>query len=395
MIHINWNSPKKYLWVINAFLFNIDRVFSKRNNKIWIFGAWGGNKYEDNTRYLFEYVNKYHKDIRAIWFTKTKRNEEIIRNCGYEAYCWDCKEAKFIQKKAGIVVYTHGLMDFGLLPRVGGATIVSLWHGVGFKKTYNAKYSGWQLWIKKNMDKIFSWTYRDITMVTSEYTRYQFSGIFSLSRKDIVCTTGQPRNDIFHTEVQKHRILQNLGINSTKNIILYMPTYRSSTMGVNAMEDIIRHLYKSAELDNALDQTNSILIIKPHPLTPPIHLANRNNFIILDYYLVENNQKLLAVSDTLISDYSSCIVDFALLQRPIIFFLPDHKTFIEKSEPLYKEFLDICESEYCTTAEQLAKKLTIPSMNMVNAINALYEDINIKGTCYTENVYNAIIEHLK
>ena len=174
-----------------------------------------------------------------------------------------------------------------------------------------------------------------------------------------------------------------------------MPTYRSTAMGVNAMEDIVEHLYSSVELDTTLDQTNSILIVKPHPLTPHIHLSNRENFVILDYYSVENNQELLAVSDTLISDYSSCVIDFALLQRPIIFFSPDIKNFNNKSEPLYKEFMDIYELEFCTTVEQLTKKLTTPSINMANAINALYEDVKIKGTCYTENVYNAIVENLK
>ena len=110
--------------------------------------------------------------------------------------------------------------------------------------------------------------------------------------------------------------------------------------------------------------------------------------------MVENNQELLAVSDILISDYSSCMVDFALLERPVIFFLPDHEAFITQSEPLYKEFMELCESEYCTTAKQLANKIANPGKTVVNAINNLYEDKTIKGTCYTENVYNAIVEHL-
>ena len=394
MVKIDWHNPRKYLWIINAFLFHLDKILSKRDRNIWIFGAWKGRKYDDNTRYLFEYVNRCHKEIRAIWFTKSDSSKQEVRNFGYEAYCFDEKEAKKIQKKAGVVIYTHGLSDFGFYPRVGGAFVVSLWHGMAFKKIYNDKYSGWQLMLKKMLDRIFSWTYRDITMVTSEYTKRQFSSIFGLTKKDVVCITGQPRNDIFRAGLQKKDVLKDLEIDCAKNVILYMPTYRGEAMGANAMDNIVRHLYESAELANALDQTNSILVVKPHPLTPRINIPNRKNFIVLDWYMVGNNQELLAVSDALISDYSSCVIDFALLDRPIIFFLPDHEAFITQSEPLYKEFLDLCESEYCTTAEQLASKIKKPNKAVVNTINNLFEDIAIKRTCYTENVYNAIVEHL-
>ena len=395
MVHVNWKSPRKYLWIVNAILFNFDRIFTRRDNYIWIFGAWEGKKYDDNSRFLFEFVNKFHKEIRAIWFTKEERNNKEIQSLGYEAYCWNSKEAQAIQKKAGVVLYTHGLIDLGFLPRVGGAVIVSLWHGTGFKKIYNDKYSGWQLVAKRMLDKVFSWTYRDVTMVTSEYTKQQFSSIFGLTEKDTIYITGQPRNDIFCLGLQKKEILKNSGIDYQKNVILYMPTYRSASMGTNAMDDLVRCLYESVELSNALNKTNSILVVKPHPLTPHIHLINRNNFIIIDYYMVENNQELLAVSDVLISDYSSCVVDYALLGRPVIFYLPDHEVFVKQSEPLYQEFIDLCESEYCTTVEQLANKIINPGKAVVNAINDLFEDKAIKGTCYTENVYNAIVGHLK
>ena len=45
----------------------------KRKNNVWIFGAWAGQNYSDNTKYLFEYVNEHQKDIRAIWITKSEK----------------------------------------------------------------------------------------------------------------------------------------------------------------------------------------------------------------------------------------------------------------------------------------------------------------------------------
>lgn len=37
-----------------------------KNKNIWVFGAWRGQLYADNAKYLFEYVTENKKDIRPI-----------------------------------------------------------------------------------------------------------------------------------------------------------------------------------------------------------------------------------------------------------------------------------------------------------------------------------------
>ena len=96
----------------------------------------------------------------------------------------------------------------------------------------------------------------------------------------------------------------------------------------------------------------------------------------------------------LITDYSSCIMDYALLDRPVAFYMPDHEQFMKLSEPLYDEFFDLCRFDNCSTPEQLASLILNPSKAAVNAINELFEDSSIKGTCYCENVYNAIAKEV-
>ena len=41
-----------------------------RSRAIWVFGAWFGHRYADNSRYVFEYVNEYQPEIRAVWLTR-------------------------------------------------------------------------------------------------------------------------------------------------------------------------------------------------------------------------------------------------------------------------------------------------------------------------------------
>lgn len=44
-----------------------------------MFGSWFGELYEDNSKALFEYVNKKDKKIKPIWISKNKRIIEYLR----------------------------------------------------------------------------------------------------------------------------------------------------------------------------------------------------------------------------------------------------------------------------------------------------------------------------
>lgn len=394
MKKINWKSARKWSWPLNVFAYNANRLIRHRDKNLWVFGGREGHQYDDNSRYLFEYVNQNHPEIKAVWLCEDDALASRIRSKGYQAYTFYSKEGVEMAKNAGVAVYSHGLIDFGKFPRVGGAFIVSLWHGVGFKKIYNDTYKGFYKCVKNIMDMFFSWTWRDLTIATSDYTKSQFAGIFGISEKNVVIA-GQPRNDIFKLNLRKVDVLDSLKIDCTKKIILYMPTYRGFNMGKDAMEKIVGDLYRSNKLNQVLKDTNSIFIAKLHPLTPRVDLKNRDNFVVLDYGDVKDNQALLAVSDMLITDYSSCVVDFALQDRPVLFYMPDHENFIKQAEPLYDVFFDVCKHNHCETIEELCKGIASPSNEADQYINQIFESEDIKGTNYCENVYSAIVEKIK
>ena len=384
---------KIVLWPINALSFNLCRLIPLRDKRIWLFGGWEGQKYDDNSRFLFEFVSD-KEGIQAIWLSNNKEIIEKITKTGRKAFLARSIKGKYYSLRAGVAVYSHGLMDFGHFPLIGGAKIISLWHGVGFKKIYNDKYSGVKLLTKKSLNRIFSWTYRDITFVTSDYVKKQFSGIFGLTSASIIKYSGQPRNDIFRQNLQKDKILSKLSIDYNRRVIIYMPTYRGKELGERAMENIVKTLFESDRLNEVLEKEKCVFIAKLHPLTPHMDIPRRKNFVILDYGEVDSNQELLGVSDMLITDYSSCCVDFALLNRPIIFFQPDEEEFIKKSEPLYEELMDVLHINRCTTPDELAEVIENPSLEAVDKLNDVFEDESIRGTCYSENVYKVICKEM-
>lgn len=380
---------KKIIYPLNIVLFNLCRLIPFRNKRLWIFGALEGKKYDDNSKAMFEYMLQAHSDeYRCVWLTNNANIVNQLRALGHEAYLNSTWKGKKIQLRAGVAFYTHGLMDFGWWPLVGGAKVVALWHGMGFKQIYNGKYHGMKLRLKKTLDHFFSWTYRNVSTVTSEYAAGWVTRMFTLNPKQIYIT-GQPRNDVLRS-VNRDEVLSSIGINPKKKVAIFMPTYRQQTMGEDAMERIVTALYQSKELHDVLQEKNILFLVKLHPLTPPIELPDRDDFRILSYKDVTDNQQLMGACDMLVTDYSSCYVDYALVQRPIIFYMPDEQDFYEKSETLDEGFTEIAHSCRAATANELARLITNPSMAAVEAINDLFEDKSIRGTCYAENVFRVV-----
>lgn len=379
----------------NIITYNLIRLNPFRNKHIWVFGGWMGHKFDDNSRYLFEYVNQNHSDkIDSVWLTDEEVVVEQVRSLGYKSYLNKSKEGRRYQLKAGVAVYTHGLDDFGMFPLVGGAEIVSVWHGIGIKKLYNEKYSGKKLAVKKFLDFFFMWQQRDITVVSSQYVKEIYGRTFGLKKNAKYYLTGQPRCDALFG-LKKEEVLKNVEVDTSKRIILYMPTYRMESLGHDAIQNIFQALYDSKEIDDALRATNSIIIAKPHPVSPKVEIENRDNFIILDNKAVESNQKLIGIADVLVTDYSTSCIDFALLDRPILFYTPDEKEFIEKSEPLYDVYMDICRhNNCCVTAEELAKEILNPTKDAVNALNDVYNDPITRDANNCKRVYECIVKEV-
>lgn len=383
---------KKLLWPLNAIIFNLLRLWPYRDKHLWVFGALKGSKYDDNSRYLFEYVNQQDEDgIRAVWLAK---NEEVIvqiRSKGYEAYnCYSWMGIR-IALTAGIVFYTHSLSDFGKIPLVGGAKIICLWHGFSFKRIYNYNYTGIKAILKKFSDSIFNWVYRDYSMVSSEYTKKQYLAEFNIPNTDSIFITGQPRNDdLFKIFSLKDVFAKCETRFHNKKIILYMPTYRAGGQDSQVLEDIVKDLMNNIELNDFLEKNNYVFLIKLHPRTHLFTIPESKSFHIISFNDVLSNQALLTMGEMLITDYSGAFVDYALLHRPIIFYAPDKKDYIKYSGKLEEDFEIVSASCFADNPKQLLDILENPPSLTANIVNEYFMDKSIEGTCFSANVYNIV-----
>lgn len=379
-------------WLINAFVFNICRLITFRNRNIWCFGESEGKSYVDNTKYLFEYVNKYDKTIKSVWLTTNKSLIDIIRNKGFLVYNTYSIMGIWYSLRAGIAIYNKSLGDFGPIPLVGGAKLVTTWHGAGFKRIYRAADTmhGKLVDIRRALEKIFNWTRMDLLMATSEYHKKQFLERFDIEENQII-VTGQPRNDVFNSFIDRNTIMDNLNINHDYRLVLYMPTYRPKTQGTGIEENIVKGLINNKELERTLIERKMILLIKLHPVSPCLSVNVKEPYVLFSQNEAKvGTQELLGVADILITDYSSCFVDYSLLKRPVLFYVPDEDDYLPHMEGMDKEYYEICSLCQARTIKELIDFINSPRDVVSHVTNALFEDQSIDNKCYSANVYNAI-----
>lgn len=382
---------RKFSLPFVCLVFHFLKLNPFRSKRIWLFGCWIGKKYDDNSKFLFEHVCKNHPEIRCIWITRNPAVCKRVLELGYECYSSVSLKGIYYMLRGGVAIMTNGIDDFSPIPLIGGAKIVALWHGVGgFKKIYNENYTGIKLKVKKIVDFFFSWVHRDLSLGTSEYTAERVMEQFGVKRENIVIT-GQPRNDLFRIGVNQKDVLKNVLDADYGKVVLYMPTYRVNPVTkVDAVKEILEKLVSNKNFLDYLRRKKILFLVKLHPLTrfdmvPPIP-----NIKILGDEAVVSVQHLLMASDCLVTDYSSCSVDYALLNRPIVFFAPDEQEYLSYSS-LNDAYPKATQGK-AVSIDDLIRQIDAENMESTNLLNSIFEDPSIAGTCYSENTYQKICE---
>lgn len=176
----------------------------------------------------------------------------------------------------------------------------------------------------------------NFTVATSELTKLSFVAAFGVSPESIVIS-GYPRNDLLIREKRnraalKCRLEGNLA--EFDRVIIWLPTFRTDTRGGHgtnglAVDNAFQiEGFDVAAFNDLLDKYNVCCIVKPHPLDvkrSDDHV-NSNIRIISDEWLFKQGitlYHLAACSDMLVSDISSIMLDYLLLDQPVLCFSTD------------------------------------------------------------------------
>ena len=271
--------------------------------------------------------------------------------------------------------------------------IVQLWHGPGAFKTFG--YSRHDYTKKKSKYRM----HRNYTkaIVTAEDIRWCFAEGFGMDVANVKAT-GFPRTDCFfdkkYCENVRRDFYKSYPELKKKKIVLFAPTYRGETLN--------EAYYKFDELNLKMlkDELGDdyAFIIKWHPAINSLLENGKLSFdasgydgFIYDFSKERDINDLLLITDVLVTDYSSVIFDYYLVDKPIVYFTYDLEEY-KSGRGLYFPFLDYVYGATATNCEEMIKAIKKGDMCEAKRKKFYQKFMSACDGKATEKTYNFIFD---
>ncbi|MEU8486536.1 CDP-glycerol glycerophosphotransferase family protein [Streptomyces sp. NPDC048641] len=285
-----------------------------------VFESHMGRCYGDSPRAVHEELLARRARVRCVWSYATSSagfpdGARLVRRWSWR-YLWALARAEWWVDNQG---FPHALDK----PR--HTTYLQTWHGSAYKRmgfdearlrTRNAP----------EREKLRRAVGRfDHFMVRSEHDVRTLARAYGVPEERLL-RAGYPRNDrLVEARARDERegrfprpaLATELGIPDHRTVVLYAPTFRGVPKGGRSVQlplDV-------REFARRFGDTH-VLLVRAHymeaaslPVTPP--------GTVVDVSGHHDVSELLVLADVLITDYSSIMFDYALLDRPLVHFAPD------------------------------------------------------------------------
>ena len=297
-----------------SFVFRFIGLFLKTNNKLILFNSFGGRKYNDSPKVLFQAMlhDSRFDGFQYVWAFEEPEKFRIPGAKSIKIDSWEYFKTA-LQAKVWISSVN---IERGLHFKKRKTLYINTWHGAGTKKIGNAC----------NGRKDYNFSAVDIMLVQSHFEQEIFVRDF-LCNPNAIRMVGFPRNDeLFHITDQKRKELRiKFNIPANKKVILYAPTWRDSRNGgvsYDFVPPIHMDKWKAALSDSF------VMLFRMHTFTTKFDMTFDD--FARDVSLYEDLNHILAITDVLVTDYSTIVYDSVIAEVPFICFGFDYDTYKEE-----------------------------------------------------------------
>ena len=339
----------------------------------------------DNFKFIDEEMTRQSLPYQRVYLFK-KMERGFIKRMGYllhlgKATYYLATSRFFLIDDFYFPVYVVSLRK--------GTEVVQTWHACGAFKKFG--YSILDKEYGANNDYVkyipIHKNYSHVLVSAKEVVPY-YAEAFNMDASRIR-PLGVPRTDLFFNDrlqqEAKTRLYEMYPMLEGKRLILYAPTFRGATQADMHMSIPFDLNRVSASLNDG-----TILGLKMHPFVKDLpDLTGYENVVDLSRYPEVND--ILLESEVLITDYSSLVFEYALLERPMIFYAHDRQTYA-KERDFYYNYEDFIPGPLVETTEDLIQALKNDSFDLarIRTFKAKFFD-QADGRA-TERVVNAIFK---
>ena len=275
-----------------------------------VFESHLGGSYSDSPKYIYEALRASGYEGRVHWSHAAgtggfPKDATLVKRNSW-AYLRALARAEFWVDNQGFPQW---------IGKRRGATYIQTWHGTALKKM-GADTPQVRAMLAADRAKLARAVGRfDYFLVRSEHDIRTLVEAFGLRAEPL--RIGYPRNDALLAANRSERaaeLREALGIEPGRRVLLYAPTFRSARGPFEPGFD----LEAFAERFGG----RVLLLVRAHYLNS-VRLPQAAGDAIRDVSTYPDVTELMLAADGLLTDYSSVMFDYALLDRPLLFFAPD------------------------------------------------------------------------
>lgn len=317
------------------------------NEKKVVFVEIRLNEISNSFREMYDVLsNNYDFEIHTHFLRNSfVPRDEYIANC--KKMLEDIATAKY--------VFVNEASDIISCVDLRPETVITqLWHGCGAFKRFGMSTA----------DKIFGYNaqeqkrhpfYKNYSYVTvsSPEVVWAYAEAMDLEdRKEIIRPVGVSRTDVFYKQKVIDQAFEHLyekfPAAKGKKIILFAPTFRGRVANAQTPDCFDLNMFAEHFKDEY------VVVFKHHPLVkelPEIPEEFDGTFAY-DATHTMTIEDLLCVSDICISDYSSLIFEYSLLERPMLFYAYDLEDYFDW-RGFYYDYDELTPGPICKTNEEM------------------------------------------
>lgn len=265
--------------------------------------------------------------------------------------------------------------------------LIQVWHaGVGFKSVGYARFG------EKGSPYPYDSSHRkyDYAIVGGEALRDVYAEVFGIDRENCL-PYGLMRMDGYLDQSKindfKKEFYQKFSYLINKKIILFAPTFRGSG------QRSAYYPYDILDQSKIYDMCGEeyVFLVKMHPfITERIEIDPRYQDRIKDFSTFPDINSLFYVTDILITDYSSNIYEFSVLNKPIVFFAYDKNEY-ELIRSVHRTLEEDAPGKVCLTLDEVINTIHNQDFHMEKIRKFVNENFDNSGGNACDKVIDNIL----
>ncbi|WP_213454141.1 bifunctional glycosyltransferase/CDP-glycerol:glycerophosphate glycerophosphotransferase [Rhizomonospora bruguierae] len=295
-----------------------------------LYNSFTGRQYSDSPRAVHEELVRQGHDLEHLWVVRDGQvalpeTATAVRLSGRDWY-------EALATSRYIVTNQH-LPEW--FQRREGQVVVQTWHGTPLKRIghdiADVRFAD-PGYLQKVDQETPNWSF---LLSPNRFSTPILRRAFRYSGE--MLEVGYPRNDILYAEREPvaARVRAQLGLPEGRKVVLYAPTWRDDQFYGPGRYKMSMRL----DLDRAAERLadDHVLLVRRHPNVVD-ELPRSGDGFVWDVSTYPDIADLLAVTDVLVTDYSSVMFDFANTRRPMLFFTYDLEHYRDRLRGFYFDF---------------------------------------------------------